>query len=263
MEQRRLAGKPDQGCIGLHARHDSGGIIIEVRDDGGGLNRDKILTKAREKGLITADQHLSDSEIYALIFAAGFSTADKVSDISGRGVGMDVVRQNIESIRGSIEIESVPQKGSVMRIRLPLTLSIIDGFLVRLADAVYVIPADAVEECLEYPCAHNLGGYMELRNQPLPLLDLSNIFNKPNLTGGRRNIIVVRHGIERVGMVVSSILGNQQTVIKPLGKLFERVPGISAATILGNGDVAPILDIQALIQRHHHINAKSVNHSIH
>lgn len=262
-EQRSAAGKPAQGCISLQARHDSGGIIISVSDDGGGLNRDKIYRKALEKGLVSKDQLLSDQEIYGLIFYPGFSTADQLSDISGRGVGMDVVRQNIEAVRGSIEIDSVPGQGSNMRIRLPLTLSIIDGFLVRLADDTYVIPSESVEECLEYPRLHGNIGYMELRNQPLPLLDLARVFNKQHLAGNRRNVIVVRHGPERIGMVVSAILGNQQTVIKPLGKLFDQIPGIAAATILGNGDVAPILDIPALIQRYHLSSAKSASSIIH
>ncbi|PKY11195.1 hypothetical protein B1757_05750 [Acidithiobacillus marinus] len=256
-EERLAAGKSAQGCIKLHARHDSGGIVLEVSDDGGGLNREKIRRKALEKELITAEQMLSDGEIYALIFAPGFSTADTISDISGRGVGMDVVRQNIESVRGRIEINSTPGQGTTMRIYLPLTLSIIDGFLVRLAQDTYVIPAEAVEECLEYPQTHGSIGYMELRDQPLPLLDLSTVFKKTVFTENRRNIVVVRHGMERIGVVVSGILGNQQTVIKPLGKLFERVPGVSAVTILGNGDVAPILDIPTLIQRHYAISAKS------
>ena len=256
-ERRHALGKPAQGCISLHACHDAGGIIIEVRDDGGGLNREKILGKAIEKGLVTPEQQLSDQEIYALIFAPGFSTADQVSDISGRGVGMDVVRQNIEAIRGSIEIHSTPGAGSTMRIRLPLTLSIIDGFLVKLATDTFVIPAESVEECLEYPEQQGTVGYMVLRDQALPLLHLTGVFRFDAQPEKRRNVIVVRHGQDRVGMVVGAILGNQQTVIKPLGKLFDQVPGISAATILGNGDVAPILDIPALI--HHHASAKHIH----
>jgi two-component system chemotaxis sensor kinase CheA len=256
-ERRHALGKPAQGCISLHACHDAGGIIIEVRDDGGGLNREKILGKAIEKGLVTPEQQLSDQEIYALIFAPGFSTADQVSDISGRGVGMDVVRQNIEAIRGSIEIHSTPDVGSTMRIRLPLTLSIIDGFLVKLATDTFVIPAESVEECLEYPEQQGTVGYMVLRDQALPLLHLTGVFRFDAQPEKRRNVIVVRHGQDRVGMVVGAILGNQQTVIKPLGKLFDQVPGISAATILGNGDVAPILDIPALI--HHHASAKHIH----
>jgi len=246
--ERRLAlGKPAQGCIRLHACHDASGILIEVGDDGGGLNREKILGKAIEKGLVTPEQQLSDQEIYALIFAPGFSTADQVSDISGRGVGMDVVRQNIEAIRGSIEIRSTPDVGTTMRIRLPLTLSIIDGFLVKLATDTFVIPAEFVEECLEYPEQQGTVGYMVLRDQALPLLHLTRVFQFNAKPEKRRNVIVVRHGQDRVGMVVGAIIGNQQTVIKPLGKLFDQVPWISAATILGNGDVAPILDIPALM----------------
>lgn len=244
---RLAAGKNPQGTLLLEARHDASGIIIEVQDDGAGMQRDRILHKAVEKGLIQENQKLSDAEVYALIFAPGFSTAEQVSDISGRGVGMDVVKQNIEGIRGSIEVESSPGKGSIIRIRLPLTLSIIDGFVVRIGQGLFVIPSDAVEECIEYPSTSTIG-YLQLRGQPLPLLDLAALFGMEQQKSSRRNVIVVGQGTERVGVLVGAILGNQQTVIKPLGSLFAPLPGISAATILGSGDVAPILDIAHLVQ---------------
>lgn len=245
--ERLAAGKPAAGRITLQARHDASGILIEVIDDGAGLRRDKILRKAMEKGLVAEGQKLGDSEIYALIFAPGFSTADQVSDISGRGVGMDVVKQNIEAIRGGIEIDSRPGEGTSIRIRLPLTLSIIDGFVVRIGKGLFVIPSDVVEECLEYPTGQS-GGYLQLRGQALPLLDLAAIFQVQDRSRSRHNVIVVGQGNERVGVLVGDILGNQQTVIKPLGRLFESLPGISAATILGNGELAPILDISHLLQ---------------
>ncbi|MEY2342319.1 chemotaxis protein CheA [Acidithiobacillus sp. IBUN Pt1247-S3] len=245
--ERLEAGKSAAGRIILEARHDASGIIIEVQDDGAGLRRDKILNKAIEKGLVAEGQKLTDSEVYALIFAAGFSTADKISDISGRGVGMDVVKQNIEAVRGNIEIDSQQGKGSTFRIRLPLTLSIIDGFVVRVGKGLFVIPSDVVEECIEYPATKS-GGYMQLRGQALPLLDLAKTFQVEEKAHSRRNVIVVGQGAERVGVLVGAILGNQQTVIKPLGRLFESLPGISAATILGNGELAPILDISHLLQ---------------
>ncbi|MDD3761244.1 MAG: chemotaxis protein CheA [Acidithiobacillus sp.] len=246
---RQATGKDPQGRILLLARHDASGILIEVQDDGAGLQRDKILRKAIEKGLVQEDQKLSDAEVFALIFAPGFSTAEKISDISGRGVGMDVVKQNIESIRGSIDVESQPGQGTTIRIRLPLTLSIIDGFVVRIGKGLFVIPSDAVEECLEYPQVEATG-YLQLRGQPLPLLDLAAMFQVERDAGSRRNVIVVGQGSERMGVLVGAILGNQQTVIKPLGRLFESLPGISAATILGNGELAPILDIANLLQHH-------------
>ncbi|WP_308389102.1 chemotaxis protein CheA [Acidithiobacillus sp. AMEEHan] len=246
---RQASGKDPQGRILLQARHDASGILIEVQDDGAGLQRDKILRKAIEKGLVQEDQKLSDTEVFSLIFAPGFSTAEKISDISGRGVGMDVVKQNIESIRGGIDIESQPGQGTTIRIRLPLTLSIIDGFVVRIGKGLFVIPSDAVEECVEYPQVEATG-YLQLRGQPLPLLDLAAMFQVERSVSSRRNVIVVGQGSERIGVLVGAILGNQQTVIKPLGRLFESLPGISAATILGNGELAPILDIAHLLQHH-------------
>lgn len=253
----RLArGKPAQGTIHLDARHDSGGVVIEVSDDGNGLNRDRILRKAQEKGLVAANQTLADDDIFKLIFAPGFSTAEQLSNISGRGVGMDVVKKNIEALHGSIEINSVEGQGSTMRIRLPLTLAIIDGFLVSVGDASFVIPLDQVVECLELPKslrnANNRQNYVNQRGQLLPYTRLRDALDLPpgkdELIDPARNLVVVQYGGKRAGLAVDSLHGEIQTVIKPLGRVFRRVRGISGSTILGSGAVALILDIPSLMQ---------------
>jgi two-component system chemotaxis sensor kinase CheA len=255
-ELRVARGKPAQGTIRLDARHDSGGVLIEVSDDGNGLNRERILKKAIEKGLVGPQQHLSDEDVYKLIFAPGFSTAEQLSNISGRGVGMDVVKKNIEALHGSIEIDSVEGQGSTMRIRLPLTLAIIDGFLVGVGDASFVIPLDQVIECIKLPALERQTDprrdYLNQRGQILPYTRLRDALDLPAGTDGRhtdRNLVVVQYGGKRAGLVVDSLHGEIQTVIKPLGRVFSRVQGISGSTILGSGAVALILDIPRLLQQ--------------
>ncbi|MBS0372100.1 MAG: chemotaxis protein CheA [Proteobacteria bacterium] len=255
-ELRVARGKPAQGTIRLDARHDSGGVLIEVSDDGNGLNRERILKKAVEKGLVGPQQHLSDEDVYKLIFAPGFSTAEQLSNISGRGVGMDVVKKNIEALHGSIEIDSVEGQGSTMRIRLPLTLAIIDGFLVGVGDASFVIPLDQVIECIKLPAVERQTDprrdYLNQRGQILPYTRLRDALDLPAGTDGRhtdRNLVVVQYGGKRAGLVVDSLHGEIQTVIKPLGRVFSRVQGISGSTILGSGAVALILDIPRLLQQ--------------
>ncbi|MBS0347123.1 MAG: chemotaxis protein CheA [Proteobacteria bacterium] len=255
-ELRVARGKPAQGTIRLDARHDSGGVLIEVSDDGNGLNRERILRKAVEKGLVSPQQNLSDEDVYKLIFAPGFSTAEQLSNISGRGVGMDVVKKNIEALHGSIEIDSVEGQGSTMRIRLPLTLAIIDGFLVGVGDASFVIPLDQVVECIELPAAERQSGqrrdYLNQRGQILPYTRLRDALDLPVGKEGRhtdRNLVVVQYGGKRAGLVVDSLHGEIQTVIKPLGRVFSRVQGISGSTILGSGAVALILDVPRLLQQ--------------
>lgn len=249
---RLQRGKPAGGTVQLNAYHESGSIVIEVTDDGGGLNRDKILAKAREKGLVAAGQELSDQEVYQLIFEAGFSTADKVSNISGRGVGMDVVRRNIEALRGTIEIDSQYLIGTAIRIRLPLTLAIIDGFLVGIDVASYVIPLDMVVECIdlndEGRAAIKQHSYINLRGEVLPVVQLRTLFEVADKDLKRESIVVVQYGSMRAGLVVDNLQGEFQTVIKPLGKLFERMRFIGGSTILGSGEVALILDVPHLIQ---------------
>jgi two-component system chemotaxis sensor kinase CheA len=259
-EVRLARGKTAQGTLRLSACHDAGSILIEVADDGGGLSRDRILAKAVERGLLAASTAttLPDPEVWQLIFEPGFSTADAVTDLSGRGVGMDVVRRNIEAIRGSIDIQSQSGTGTTMRLRLPLTLAIIDGFLVQSAGRTYVLPLDAVVECMEYGPGKRQQGYINLRGEVLPLLHLGDalgqsVAGKNNVAtqapAGRRNVVVVRTAGQRVGLVVDALLGEYQTVIKPLGALFAHLQGITGSTILGNGEVALILDAPLLIAR--------------
>ena len=244
-------GKAATGKISLNAYHDSGNIVIEVDDDGAGLNRQKILNRAIERGMISAEQKLSDAEIYQLIMQPGFSTADTVTNVSGRGMGMDVVKRNIEDLRGSVEIASTEGAGTTVVIRMPLTLAIIDGFMVGVGRATYVVPLDTVVECMELSTADRAAirnrSYLNLRDQVLPLLRLREVFDTSGEAGRRENIVVVQCAGQQAGLVVDSLLGEFQTVIKPLGKLFEKLSGVSGSTILGSGEVALILDVAKLV----------------
>ena len=249
----RLArGKPAKGTLKLNAYHDAGSIVIEVSDDGGGLNKERILKKAIERGLVSEGAILSDKEIYNLIFEAGFSTADVVSNLSGRGVGMDVVRRNIQALRGTVDLDSVEGQGSTVRIRLPLTLAIIDGFLVGVGNAVYVIPLDMVVECIELSATdHDASDkrYLNLRGEVLPYRRLREHFEVQGEAARRENIVVVRYGDEKAGLVVDKLLGEFQTVIKPLGSIFQHLQGIGGSTIMGSGEVALILDVPGLMKQ--------------
>jgi two-component system, chemotaxis family, sensor kinase CheA len=251
-ETRKSRGKTEAGHIYLNAYHDSGTIVIEVGDDGGGLNRDKILKKAIEKNLARADQKLTDQEIYRLIFEPGFSTADTVTNLSGRGVGMDVVKSKIETLRGSVDVDSELGKGATFILRLPLTLAIIDGFLVRVANDVYIIPLDMVSECVELPFKVDTENftphYINLHGAVLPFVRLRELFQDNSDTPRRESIVVVRYAGQVAGIVVDELLGEYQTVIKPLNKLFQGLRWISGSTILGSGQVGLILDVQALVQ---------------
>ena len=250
-EERQKKGKNTQGNLELNAYHDSGYIVIEVKDDGKGLDKEKILSKALEKSLITENQVMTDQEIYGLVFSAGFSTAEKVTNLSGRGVGMDVVNKNIEALRGTVEIDSAPGKGSTVSIRLPLTLAIIDGFLVRVGESSYVIPLDMVHECIDLSDDDDQAqqGYINLRGELLPYINLNDYFEEYSGNLDRKSIVVVRHGNRKAGFMVDELLGELQTVIKPMGKILKNLRGISGATILGSGQVAVILDVPNLIQR--------------
>ena len=249
-EVRLARGKPEMGSLALTAFHDSGSIVIEISDDGGGLNRDRILKKAIERGLVAPDAELTDTEITNLIFEPGFSTAEKVTNLSGRGVGMDVVKRNIDDLRGTIEVESYEGSGTTLRIRLPLTLAIIDGFLVSVEDASYVVPMGAVIECLDLGpfLASEENHLINLRGEVLPFLRLREVFRLGGETPARERVVVVQVGEVRAGLVVDKLLGEFQTVIKPLGQIFQRVRGLGGSTILGSGEVALILDIPQLIQ---------------
>lgn len=246
--ERIAAGKPEHGNLRLNAYHESGSIIVEISDDGRGLNRERIRAKAVEKGLISPEAVLADEEIHALIFAPGFSTAERVTDISGRGVGMDVVRQNIEQLRGSVQIESRPGAGSTFRIQLPLTLAIIDGFQVAVGSASFILPLDLVEECVDVSEREEGCRIVALRGEALPMLDLADTFGIARAPGEHQSMVVVRYGSRRAGILVDRFVGEMQAVIKPLGRLLRGVRGLGGSTILGDGSVALILDIPNLIQ---------------
>ncbi|MCP5441399.1 MAG: chemotaxis protein CheA [Chromatiaceae bacterium] len=255
-EERLAAGKPETGIVRLSASHRGGNIVIEIRDDGRGLPRDKILKKAVERGLVKADDNLSDKDIYDLIFQPGFSTAEQVSDVSGRGVGMDVVRRNINELGGAIEIESTPGKGSAIIIRLPLTLAILDGQTIRIGKETYIVPLVSIVESIQIQesmlnTVVGRGETFTLREEYLPVVRMHEVFgiedhDAKRLTDG---ILVVVEGEGRkCGLFVDDLLGQQQVVIKSLEANYRKVEGISGATILGDGSVALILDIPGLMR---------------
>ncbi len=251
-EERTAQGKPAKGTIYLNSYNETGSIVIEVSDDGNGLNKRKIYDKALQQGLIAEGQTVTDEELFRLIFAPGFSTAEKVTNISGRGVGMDVVKKNIESLRGQIELESVENEGTTVRIHLPLTLAIIDGFMVQVGKSYYILPLDMVVECNEITEQEiegkDAGNFMNLRGEVLPFMSLREFFNEESEKATRSNIVVTEYGRKKAGFVVDRPIGEFQTVIKPMGKIFKNLKWASGATILGTGDVAMILDVPMLIQ---------------
>lgn len=249
----RLArGKPARGRLHLDAYHESGSIVIAISDDGAGFDPERIMQRAVERGLVAAGASLGERELLQLAMEPGFSTASEVTNVSGRGMGMDVVRRNLESLRGSISVDSVPGQGTSVALRAPLTLAIIDGFLVGVGAATFVVPLEMVVECIELGAQARgtaAAGYINLRGEVLPLLRLREVFDTGGEAARRENIVVVQYAGAQAGLVVDALMGEFQTVIKPLGKLFERLAGISGSTILGTGEVALILDVQALIGR--------------
>ncbi len=254
-EQRIAAGKPETGTVHLNAYHKGGNIVIEINDDGAGFNKEKILAKAQERGLVEKDAQLSDDRIYDLIFQPGFSTADTVSDVSGRGVGMDVVRRNIRELGGNIEISSREGEGTTFTIRLPLTLAILDGQLVRIGSETFIVPLVSIVESLQIRAenVNSIAGRTEvykLRDEYIPVLRTHDIFQ---VEGGPAHIedgllVVIEGDGHKAGLLVDDLLGQQQVVIKSLETNFQRVCGISGATILGDGTVALILDVEGLVQ---------------
>lgn len=250
-DERLKAGKKDKAKLTLNAYHDGGHIVIEVTDNGRGLVHEKIRAKAIEKGIVSPTQALSESDISMLIFAPGFSTAAAVTDISGRGVGMDVVKRNIEALRGTVNVRSKEGVGTTFEIRLPLTLAIIDGFQIAVGNSVYVIPLAYVRECVELTGQGSNSDAVDLsydlRGEYLPCIRLRKVFGETSDKPKRENIIVVSHGGMKVGIVADRLLGESQTVIKPLGGLFEGNPAVSGGTIMGNGEVALIVDIPKLV----------------
>jgi two-component system chemotaxis sensor kinase CheA len=256
--ERLARGKPAHGTITLAASHHGGSIVIEVRDDGRGLNRGKLLAKARQNGLDAPDT-LSDPEVWNLIFAPGFSTADQVSDVSGRGVGMDVVRQNITSLGGAVEIESAEGVGMAVRVRLPLTLAIMDGMSVGVGDECYILPLASVVESFQWRAGlvRTVGGsgrVVQVREQVLPVIDLAQAFDVPRDSDPPADpiMVVVEADGARAALVVDDLVGQQQVVVKNLETHYRKVRGVSGATILGDGRVALIVDVAALVRRSRH-----------
>ncbi|MBX5198757.1 chemotaxis protein CheA [Rhizobium sp. NZLR10] len=248
---RLAAGKSEAGTVTLLARQAGGEVIISIKDDGRGINRERVRAKAESSGLIQPGQPLSDSELLQLIFAPGFSTAAAITNLSGRGVGMDVVKKTVEALRGAIDIVSVPGQGSEVSLRIPLTLAIIDGLLVRVGSGRYVIPLSAVEECLELSLEEDLRSrgrsFISLRDSLVPFLRLRDLFRTGTKPDVHQKVVVISTGTERVGLVVDQIIGDHQTVIKSMSKLHNNVATFSGATILGDGSVALILDVGHLV----------------
>jgi two-component system, chemotaxis family, sensor kinase CheA len=254
-EVRLGAGKPETGLLELAAFHEGGNILIEVKDDGGGLNRQRILQRARERGLVSADAELSDEQVHQLIFAPGFSTAEVVRDVSGRGVGMDVVRRNIQDLGGQVQIFSQEGRGSTIRIRLPLTLAILDGQLVRVAEETYVVSLVAIVETIQVKRdrVSTVAGRTELfrlRDQYIPIIRLHDLFGLQcqRRAGDEGLLVVVEADGHRYGVLVDDLGAQQQVVIKSLDTNFKPVPGLAGATILGDGTVALIIDVPGLVQ---------------
>jgi two-component system chemotaxis sensor kinase CheA len=252
----RLAnGKPKSGTITLDAYHQGGNIVIEIGDDGAGINREAVLRKAIEKGLVDSGATLTDSQVFDLLFEPGFSTAKEISDISGRGVGMDVVKRNIQSLGGRIQVESEPGKGSKFKVNLPLTLAILDGQLVRVGTEVYIIPLITIVESLQAKeeFINKVSGDMtlyRLRDDNVPVIPIYQLFNLPADTKEVNNslLVVVEADGQKVGLMVDDLLAQQQVVIKSLKDNYQQVEGISGATILGDGSVAMILDVPGMIE---------------
>jgi two-component system, chemotaxis family, sensor kinase CheA len=250
-EKRKAAGKPVKGTVRLSAVYAGAEVAISVTDDGAGLDAARIRQKAEEQGLLAPDAKPSDADIYQLIFAPGFSTAGEVTSLSGRGVGMDVVKRTIDALRGSIELSTEPGRGTTATLRLPLTLAIIDGMLVRVGNGRYTIPLSAVEECVELPATAETASrgrnFLDIRGSLVPFLRLREIFDTDGEAEAHQKVVIVSSTEGRVGLVVDQIIGNNQTVIKHLSKLHSGLKWFSGATILGDGTVALILDTAHLV----------------
>jgi two-component system chemotaxis sensor kinase CheA len=254
-EERLDNNKPELGTIRLNAFHSGGSICVTVEDDGRGLNRDKILAKAVKQGLIAEHEQLSDDQIWPLIFKPGFSTAEKVTDVSGRGVGMDVVKRNIEGLGGAVSIKTSLGKGTIFTLKLPLTLAIIEGMTVRVGKETYIVPLLSILESIQ-PKASAIktvvgkGELLDVRNTYLPMMRLYEAFSlQPEYTDPTKAILLILETEgEQVAVMVDEILGQQQVVIKSMEKNFRKIDGIAGATILGDGTVGFILDVRGLIE---------------
>lgn len=251
VEARLAAGKPARATLTLAAFHEGGSIVVDVKDDGQGLNRARIRKKAIEKGLIAADAVMTDEAIDELIFVPGFSSAEQVSSLSGRGVGMDVVRRSVESLRGAVEVVSVPGQGTTVRLRVPLTLAIIDGFQVGVSGRTWVVPLKVVHECVDLSLALQSEAHhrLDLRGEVVPFVRLRDFFSVAGDRPTRECVVVVEESGRRVGLVVDQLLGASQAVIKPLGPLFQHMEGIGGATLLGTGEVGFVVDVAQLVRK--------------
>jgi two-component system chemotaxis sensor kinase CheA len=246
---RRERGKPNTGTISLRARHDAGNIVIDISDDGGGLDLERIRKKAIANGVLEESVHLTRNELFQLIFHPGLSTAERVTNLSGRGVGMDVVKRNITELQGSIEIDSELGVGTQFTIRLPLTLAIIDGFHVGAGNIDFIVPQNTILECVDLGSLNHVQGQscVNLRGEQIPYIRLQELFALAPLPESREKLVVVQFGDKRAGIVVDVLHGEIQTVVKPMGPIFHALKGIGGSSLLGTGAVALILDVQQLI----------------
>ncbi len=247
-EVRAGRGKPPTGRLVLRAFHHGGSIVVQVEDDGNGLDRARIAAKARALGLAPEP----GDALLRLVFEPGFSTSERVTEVSGRGVGLDVVRRNVEALHGSVSVESAEGLGTTLTLRLPLTLAIVQGFRVGVGAETYILPLDSVVECLDLPAGAaepgEATGVLGLRGQPLPFMRLRHHLGVPGDAPAREAVVVVRHGEATAGIAVDHLLGESQTVVKPLGRMFQGLPGVAGSSILGDGTVALILDVGGLLR---------------
>jgi two-component system chemotaxis sensor kinase CheA len=254
-EERVRLGKPAHGTILLSAYHSAGSVVVEIRDDGRGLDREKILAKARRQGLVEDGTSMSDREVFNLVLEPGFSTAETVTDVSGRGVGMDVVKKNIEGLRGQLEISSEPGKGSIFRMRLPLTLAIIDGMVIRVSGETYVIPTVSIIKSVkpgkeELSTVLTRGKMLSIQGRLIPLFRLGELFDVSRIgqENGDELVVVIEDEGRQAGLLIDELIGRQQIVIKSLGETMKNIPGISGGAIMPDGRVGLILDVGGLVK---------------
>jgi len=248
---REKHGKTACGVIRLSAALSGGNVIVKLEDDGAGLNRAKILEKAKRMGILSTEDQIGDQDLHDLVFQAGFSTAESVTELSGRGVGLDVVRRNIDALRGTVEIATEEGKGTTITIRLPLTLTIIEGFSVTVADETFVVPLEYVTECTELPETQRkseASGILNLRGKVLPYVRLREMFHISGKAPSRENVVVVKMNEFQAGIAVDQLLGGVQTVVKPLGRALRGVSGVAGSTVLGDGRVGLIVDVPGLLR---------------
>jgi two-component system chemotaxis sensor kinase CheA len=251
-EVRTAKGKPAIGTIVLRANREGSRIVISVADDGAGLDRDRVLARARAMNLVAHDERPSDSNLFKLIFEPGFSTAAAVSEVSGRGIGMNVVQKNIEALRGTVVLASQPDQGTTVTLRLPLTLAIIEGFSVGVGAETYVLPMDSVVECIELPATEDgtreAQGIIDVWGRPVPYIRLANLLGVERAAAARESVVILQHDGDQAGVAVDELWGANETVIKPLAGLVDRTPAVAGCTLLGTGRVALILDVPALFE---------------